>query len=139
MNATSQNYEATIRTMYRSMVNDMGGVDAAAAVLRMAPASISRQCNGGQAIGLHHIWALEDALGHYPVSRFRGGHLSRSDGECDMAILSMRTLREVGDVGPALIALLEHGDDAAAVKEMREAVAALTEQISAVEARTEAV
>lgn len=128
---------AAIRALYAQLVEDFGGVDAAAALLRCNKGGISKEVNGSASIPPAHFCALEDALGRFPITDMLHARVDRSAEMNDIERLVLTTLREAGDIGPALFRAISHGERATAVKECREAHEALGQVLAALEGGAE--
>ena len=50
---------AAIRSLYRQLVDDFGGFDAAATFLKCSKGTLSKQCHGDAAIGPEHFGAQD--------------------------------------------------------------------------------
>ena len=57
-----------VRALFKQLVRDFGGVDAAAALLGCAKGTISREVNGGLPVSIAHFCGLEDALERFPIT-----------------------------------------------------------------------
>lgn len=125
---------AAIRSLYRQLIEDFGGFDAAAAFLGCSKGTISKQCSGDAAIGCESYGPLEDALGRAPITRLMAGRLSDADGPRAISSQADQALREAADLAPAIFALLVNNDPEPLRKEGPEAIAALAELMRSVEA-----
>lgn len=124
---------AAIRALYTQLVEDFGGVDAAAMFLRCNKGQVSHEVNGTASVPPHHFCALEDALGRFPITDMLHARVDRSAAMNDLERLVLTALREAGDVAPALFRALSHGENDLAVKECREAHEALGRVLVALE------
>lgn len=130
----SRCYEGpAIRAIYKQLVNDFGGYDAAAAFLECSKGTISKEISGAMSANIAHICALEDALGRWPVTDMLAGRVERNDDADDLAKTLQGLMKEVGDIGPAIVEFMQTGDAAALGKEAREAVDVLTTALSQIE------
>ncbi|HDZ82788.1 MAG TPA: hypothetical protein ENH56_16355 [Roseobacter sp.] len=125
---------AAIRSLYRQLVDDFGGFDAAATFLKCSKGTLSKQCHGDAAIGPEHFGALEDAVGRWPITRLLFGRLADGGFSVSLSRQAQDTLREAADLTPAIFALLINGDAGPILKEGPEAIAALADLLRAVDA-----
>ncbi|MCT4369087.1 hypothetical protein CLG85_001515 [Yangia mangrovi] len=122
-----------IRALYKQLVADFGGVEAAAHLIGCEKGTISKQMNGHAAIGAEHYGALEDEVGRWPITELMFARRERSSQEVERDALIMSAMRELADVGPALLALAAKGDAAAIMKEGPEALEVLNRLVRHVE------
>ncbi|WP_439561128.1 hypothetical protein [Roseinatronobacter sp.] len=95
--------------MFRGLVSQAGGVDAAAAVIEQAwgaasKGTVSKMCSGQAEITIAAIVALEEALGVYPVTLRlfeRIGRDTASDG--DLQALAARMAQDSGSAVSELV------------------------------------
>ena len=116
-----------IPALYQQLVADFGGVEAAAALLKCGKGTISKECNGHSAIPAIHIWKLERALRRRPISDMVDDAWNREIGtssHLDKLISNAAT--EIEDVPGALVNLMNKGDRAMTLKEIQEAISALS-------------
>ncbi len=125
---------AAIRSLYRQLVDDFGGFDAAAAFLKCSKGTLSKQCHGDAAIGPEHFGALEDAVGRWPITRLLFGRLAEGGLPVELSQQAQQALREAADLTPAIFSLLIHGDAGPIQKEGPEAMASLADLLRAVDA-----
>ncbi|HBR41796.1 hypothetical protein [Sulfitobacter sp. UBA4523] len=125
---------AAIRSLYRQLVDDFGGFDAAAAFLKCSKGTLSKQCHGDAAIGPEHFGALEDAVGRWPITRLLFGRLAERGLPVELSQQAQQALREAADLTPAIFSLLIHGDAGPIQKEGPEAMASLADLLRAVDA-----
>ncbi|MEM5542915.1 hypothetical protein WNY61_09195 [Sulfitobacter sp. AS92] len=125
---------AAIRSLYRQLVEDFGGFDAAAAFLGCSKGTISKQCSGDAAIGCDSYGPLEDAVGRSPITQLMAGRLKDANGAGEISSQAVQALREAADLAPAIFALLVNGDPEPLRKEGPEAMAALAELMRSVNA-----
>lgn len=125
---------AAIRSLYRQLVEDFGGFDAAAAFLGHSKGTISKQCSGDAAIGCDSYGPLEDAVGRWPITLLMSGRLKDTDRAGQISKQADQALREASDLAPAIFALLINGDAEPLRKEGPELQAALTELLRSVDA-----
>jgi len=123
---------AAIRSLYRQLVEDFGGFDAAAAFLGHSKGTISKQCSGDAAIGCDSYGPLEDAVGRWPITRLMFDRLKGTDAAGQVNTQADQALREAADLAPAIFALLVDGDPEPLRKEGPEAMAALAELMRSV-------
>lgn len=121
-----------VRALYRQLVDDFGGFDAAAALLRCSKGTISKQCSGDAAIGCDHYGPLEDAVGRKSITILMAGRDGGILGGNPIKTQAEQALREASDLAPAIFALLVDGDSGPLMKEGPEALAALTELLRSV-------
>lgn len=113
-----------IRSLYKQLVGDFGGVDAAAAFLGCSKGTISKEISGQLNPATGHWGKLEDALDRYPITSLLEDR-RRERRESGKSIELIRQLiKENGDVPDAVFKLIETGDATAAIKEIRESIAA---------------
>jgi len=125
---------AAIRSLYRQLVDDFGGFEAAAAFLKCSKGTLSKQCSGDAAIGPEHFGALEDAVGRWPITRLLFGRLAERGLPVELSQQAQQALREAADLTPAIFSLLIHGDAGPIQKEGPEAMASLADLLRAVDA-----
>ena len=125
---------AAIRSLYRQLVEDFGGFDAAAAFLGHSKGTISKQCSGDAAIGCDSYGPLEDAVGRWPITLLMSGRLKDTDRAGQISKQADQALREASDLAPAIFALLIEGDAEPLRKEGPELQAALAELLRSVDA-----
>jgi len=113
-----------IRALYRQLVEDFGGVEAAAALLGSTKGSISKEMAGHMQVPVEHWAALEDALEHWPITNLLHGRLEGRGAQGEVEKLVARVIAENGDVANAVVRLLTAGDRTGAIKEVSEAIAA---------------
>ena len=123
---------AAIRSLYRQLVDDFGGFDAAAAFLGHSKGTISKQCAGDAAIGCDSYGPLEDAVGRKPITTLMAGRDGGLLGATPINAQADQALREAADLAPAVFALLVNGDPEPLRKEGPEAMAALAELMRSV-------
>lgn len=129
---------AAIRSLYRQLVDDFGGFDAAAAFLGHSKGTISKQCSGDAAIGCDSYGPLEDAVGRWPITLLMSGRLKDTDRAGQISKQADQALREASDLAPAIFALLIHGNAEPLRKEGPELQAALAELLRSVDAGDDA-
>ena len=93
---------AAIRSLYRQLVEDFGGFDAAAAFLGHSKGTISKQCSGDAAIGCDSYGPLEDAVGRWPITLLMSGRLKDTDRAGQISKQADQALREASDLAPAI-------------------------------------
>lgn len=125
---------AAIRSLYRQLVEDFGGFDAAAAFLGHSKGTISKQCSGDAAIGCDSYGPLEDAVGRWPITLLMAGRLKDTDRAGQISKQADQALREASDLAPAIFALLIEGNAEPLRKEGPELQAALAELLRSVDA-----
>ncbi len=125
---------AAIRSLYRQLVEDFGGFDAAAAFLGHSKGTISKQCSGDAAIGCDSFGPLEDAVGRWPITLLMSGRLKDTDRAGQISKQADQALREASDLAPAIFALLIDGNAEPLRKEGPELQAALAELLRSVDA-----
>jgi len=125
---------AAIRSLYRQLVEDFGGFDAAAAFLGHSKGTISKQCSGDAAIGCDSYGPLEDAVGRWPITLLMSGRLKDTDRAGQISKQADQALREASDLAPAIFALLIEGNAEPLRKEGPELQAALAELLRSVDA-----
>jgi hypothetical protein len=125
---------AAIRSLYRQLVEDFGGFDAAAAFLGHSKGTISKQCSGDAAIGCDSYGPLEDAVGRWSITLLMSGRLKDTDRAGQISKQADQALREASDLAPAIFALLIDGDAEPLRKEGPELQAALAELLRSVDA-----
>ncbi len=126
-----------IRSLYRQLIEDFGGFDAAAAFLNHSKGTLSKQCSGDAAIGCDSYGMLEDAVGRWPITRLMSNRLKGTDGAGHISMQAHQTLREAADLGPAIFDLLINADAEPLRKEGPELLAVLTELLQSVNAEGE--
>jgi hypothetical protein len=129
---------AAIRSLYRQLVEDFGGFDAAAAFLGHSKGTISKQCSGDAAIGCDSYGQLEDAVGRWPITLLMSGRLKDTDRAGQISKQADQALREASDLAPAIFALLINGDADPLRKEGPELQAALAALLRSVDAGSDA-
>ena len=125
---------AAIRSLYRQLVEDFGGFDAAATFLGHSKGTISKQCSGDAAIGCDSYGPLEDAVGRWPITLLMHGRLKDTDRAGQISKQADQALREASDLAPAIFALLIEGNAEPLRKEGPELQAALAELLRSVDA-----
>lgn len=113
-----------IRALFRQLVDDFGGVEAAASFLRSTKGTISKEMAGHMQIPVEHWAALEDELEHWPITSLLHGRREGRGAQGEVEKLAARVMAENGDVANAILRLLTAGDRAGAIKELSEAIAA---------------
>lgn len=121
-----------IRSLYRQLIEDFGGFDAAAAFLGHSKGTLSKQCSGDAAIGCDSYGMLEDAVGRWPITRLMADRLKNTDAAGQISTKANQTLREAADLAPAIFDLLIHGNADPLRKEGPELQAALTDLLRSV-------
>lgn len=96
--------------IFRGMVDRVGGVDAAAAILEEAygvasKGTVSKMCSGHAAITLAAVRALEDALGSYPITIRMFERIGKAPGQgnCDLRAMAARLSRGSGETVSSLV------------------------------------
>lgn len=121
-----------IRVLMSGLVRRVGGVEAAAAAIRAATGrepskgSISKRMSGELSWPGEEIWALENVVGDHCVTDWR----NRQRPEVAAALTLMQGVADAArESGEALAAAMQTAmngrDRAAALKEVREAMAAM--------------
>jgi hypothetical protein len=114
-----------VRGMFKQMVSDFGGVQAAAALLGCNIGTISKQANGDMKLCTEHYIKLEDALGVKTISKFLYNRDVGGESASDTNKLASSVLKEVGDIGPAILKWISEDDVDAFLKEGPEAISIL--------------
>lgn len=97
------------RTIFAGLVQRLGGVDAAAAVLEArfgvgCKGTVSRWCAGHSGVTLDAVVALEDALGSYPLTRRLAERIAAPvPARADMQALTAESSVASGQAHAALI------------------------------------
>jgi len=123
-----------IRSLYRQLVEDFGGYDAAAEFLKHSKGTISKQCKGDAAIGCDSYGPLEDEVGRWPITRLMEGRIRDMDAEGEINVKANHALREAADLTPAIFDLVINGNAEPLRKEGPELLAALAELMRTVDA-----
>ncbi|OWU83821.1 hypothetical protein ATO6_15440 [Oceanicola sp. 22II-s10i] len=113
-----------IRALFRQLVEDFGGVEAAASFLRCTKGTISKEMAGHMQIPVEHWAALEDELEHWPITGLLHGRREGRGAQGEVEALAARVIAENGDVANAVLRHLTAGDRSGLIKELTEAIAA---------------
>ncbi|MEQ3625954.1 MAG: hypothetical protein ABNH26_08605 [Celeribacter sp.] len=132
------NYSGPARcALFRQLVEDFGGYDAAAEYLKCSKGTISKMVHGMATIGCEHFGPLEDALGRAPITRLMATRSTLVDRETRAeAELFLTAAKESGELIQALVECLTGSNKGKAevIKEGREALDAIGALLSQVEA-----
>jgi len=122
-----------ILTQMRALLAGHGCLDAAAEAINarwggnLAKGTLSRRAHGEQPWPIHHVIALEDALGRYPVTRMMARRMV-DVAPPDVMTAAQTVAKETGEAVSALVGVALAANDAQradAAKEIDEAIAAL--------------
>ena len=122
-----------VRALFRQLVRDFGGVDAAAALLDCSKGTISREVNGGLPVSIAHFCGLEDALERFPITSMLADRRAARQVRQEVHDLVLRVVAENGDVSNAAVGLLCAGDPEAVMKELRESISASQQLLARLE------
>lgn len=101
--------DAIMTAMFRGLVAQLGGVEAAAAVLEEAygaasKGTVSKMCSGQAEITLAAMRALEDALGVYPMTTRLFERIGRDFGAgTDLRAMTARLAQDSGSAVAELV------------------------------------
>jgi len=126
--------------LFRQLVDDFGGYDAAAEYLKCSKSTISKMVHGTATIGCEHFGPLEDALGRAPITRLMATRSTLVDRETRAETELFRSAaKESGELIQALVKRLTGADrdHTEIIKEAREAHEAIGELMRQLEARGE--
>lgn len=118
------------RAIFAQLINYVGGVQAAAAMLECSPGTLSKQTSGQMSLVLSHVARLEDAAQRWPITDLMVSRRGATQAEADFYATAMAAMKETGDVGPAILAALG-GDYGPIRKEGPEAISAIQAHIDA--------
>lgn len=120
------------RRVFKGLVSEAGGVEAAAAILSAAhgapvdKSTVSRMASGAMTIPIGHLASMEDAAGNYPMTSLLYGRIGGARrGLESLQALSATASIESGEAIAAVIAAFAamSADPAAMTPERRAAVA----------------
>ncbi|TMV85530.1 hypothetical protein FGG78_20700 [Thioclava sp. BHET1] len=125
--------QKVIRPLFKQLVRDFGGYDAAAAVMQISnKGTLSKMISGELRINPEHWGKLEDAAESYPISTAIAGRITRDGALGNIRRLSEGTLRELGDIPGAILHLAVTNDASRILKEGPELMAYLSQLMDAV-------
>ncbi|MFD2175642.1 hypothetical protein [Rhodobacter lacus] len=140
---------ATLRMQVRALTERLGGVHGTAAAIEarwgdaVSPGTVSRKREGSLDFTVADVVAIEDALGVYPVTRMLARRMTETavsavTSAAELALQAGEIAREAGEAVAALVRAsqsMKAHDDAAALKEIDEAIEALRKARIALQTR----
>ncbi|MBL4929358.1 hypothetical protein [Fuscibacter oryzae] len=133
-------YERMVQQFMAALVARAGGVDATVALIgarlgaEPSKGSISKRLAGQLSWPIEEVWALEDALGDAPVSRWRGRALPEEGAKVNLLQALGASSRETGEAQGAVMEMIAgEGSKERALKELAEAKEAIEALIGQVE------
>lgn len=133
--------DLAIRAIFAGMVQRLGGVDAAAAVLEArygtgCKGTISRMCAGHAGVTVEAAVAIEDALGSYPLTRRLAERMGGTlPAPASLQVLAAQSAVESGAAQAALITALSPDSPGGADLTPAERAAALAKAVTARDAQ----
>ncbi|WP_406720413.1 hypothetical protein RPE78_09530 [Thioclava litoralis] len=128
-----ESYEsAALRAMFASLVQHAGKGPAVVAAIRettgrqMSEGTLSKIISGEGRFDWNLAFQLEEIAGRFPIRTMLMARVPSDPVKAQFDELAVRTMKEVGDIGPALLDAVRTGDFTKLDKEGPEAVTAIT-------------